>query len=153
MKISPTQFWQDVSRFQRALYPDVTLFFTTQKGTLKSDWPSFYVNQLANSRNDPRRKRADVTFSGKKHVALFIKNVRYDGFKKVVQPHVGNIIQLAPPAAAWQSVRISVPEVDPTEQLEAQTTALDHVFVAARTLYHFFLQNEASLLGLRTAQV
>jgi hypothetical protein len=35
------QFWQNLSRFQRALYPDVPIFINRQ--------PSFYENQLASN--------------------------------------------------------------------------------------------------------
>jgi hypothetical protein len=87
--------------------------------------------------------------SGTTHVALYIKNVNYDDFRKAVQPLLGDGIMIAPAGTAWQSVRISVQPVDPTKPLEDQTSALDIVFQAVRKLYQFFLRNESVLLGLR----
>jgi hypothetical protein len=138
-------------RLSRATWQtDVPVFINRQKGAGKFVWPSFYENQLAGNRNDPRRKRVQIVHSGTTHVALYIKNVKYDDFENAVKPLAGNGIKLGSSGTAWQSVRISVPLVDPTQPLEGQTSALDHVFVAARELYSFFLRNESTLLGLKT---
>jgi hypothetical protein len=144
------QFWNDVSRLQRALYPDVPLFNSSQQGAGVNVWPSFYENQLARNRNNPRRKRVQIVLSGNSHVALFIKNVKYVEFETAVRPLLTAAKQMGAPGTAWQSVRTLVLKIDPLRTVEEQLDALDCVFKAARELYEFFLENETVLLGVRT---
>ncbi len=140
------QFWRDVSRMQRALYPTVPFFDSSQQGARLNVWPSFYENQLASNRNNPRRKRVQIVLSSFSHVALFIKNVRYVEFEAAVRPLLTTTIKIGAPRTAWQSVRILVPELDPLGTVEGQLDALDCVFKAAQELYEFFLENEAGSL-------
>jgi hypothetical protein len=147
---SAARFWQDRSRMQRALYPDVPIFINRQQGAGINVWPSFYENQLASNRNDPRRKRVQIVHSGKSHVALFIKKVKYVEFETAVRPLLTTTIRIGAPGTTWQSVRIAVPEVDPMGTVEGQLAALEGVLKAARELYGFFLENEAVLMSVRT---
>src|SRR6266404_1147135 len=139
------QFWRDVSRMQRALYPTVPFFDSSQQGARLNVWPSFYENQLASNRNNPRRKRVQIVLSSFSHVALFIKNVRYVEFEAAVRPLLTTTIKIGAPRTAWQSVRILVPELDPLGTVEGQLDALDCVFKAAQELYEFFLESVRTL--------
>src|SRR5260370_13087952 len=143
------QFWNDLSRFQRALYPDVPIFINRQQGAGIFVWPSFYENQLANNPRELRRKRVQIVHSGKTHVALYIKNMKFADFSPVVQPLLKDGIQIGTPGTAWQSVNAKVPLVDPQVPLDNQLEALDKVFEAVGELYDFFIQNEKALLCLR----
>jgi hypothetical protein len=144
------QFWSDLSRFQRALYPDVPIFINRQQGAGISVWPSFYEDQLANNRREVRRKRVQIVHSGKAHVALYIKKVKFADFEPIVRPLLKDSIQLGAPGTSWQSVKIDVPRVDPLVPIDSQLEALDKVFQAVRELYDFFIENEKALLSVRT---
>ncbi len=96
------------------------------------------------------QKRVQIAHSGKVHVALFIKKVKAEAFSPIVQPLLEGGIHIGGPGETWQSVRISVPEVDPQLGLETQIEALSEVFDAARCLYDFFLKHEAALLSIPT---
>ncbi len=144
------QFWRDLARFQRAIYPDVPIFINRQQGAGLFVWPSFYENQLASNPHAIRRKRVQIVHSGKTHVALFIKKVKAGAFDPVVRPLLGEGIRIGDPGGAWQSLRISVPYVNPQQPLETQVDAISNVFGAARRLYDFFLKHEDTLLRIPT---
>ena len=147
---SAAQFWDDLSRFQRTLYPDVPIFINRQRGAGIFVWPSFYENQLANNKNAVRRKRVQIVHSGKTHVALYIKNVKFSDFLPVARPLIGGKIQIGAPGLSWQSVKIEVPFIDPLLSVEVQLDSLAYVFQAARDLYDYFIENEDELLGVPT---
>ncbi|WP_143749630.1 hypothetical protein [Mesorhizobium sp. WSM3879] len=144
------KFWSDLAGFQRAIYPDVPIFINRQHGAGLSIWPSFYENHLARNSKEIRRKRVQVVHSGKTHVALYVKNVRFLDFATVVQPMLIDGIGLGPPGQSWQSVRIDVPYVDPQRSVEGQAKALAAVFEAARRLFDFFIEHEGPLLSVPT---
>jgi hypothetical protein len=142
------QFWSDLARFQRAVYPNVPIFINRQQGAGVFVWPSFYENQLAKNQRAIRRKRVQIVHSGKSHVALYIKNVLFKHFEPVVRPILVDGIRIGAPGAAWQSVNIEVPFVSPQLPLEGQAERLDQVFSAARQLFDFFEKHENALLGI-----
>ena len=149
---STAQFWEDLRTFQKLVHRDVPIFIEGRKGSVTDVWPKFYLNQLAGDSKNPRRKRFEIGFTGNQ-VALYTKKVAYAEFKSAIEPLLENGMRVAPAAKSWQSVRIMVPQVDSRRPVEDQTDNLDSVFIAAKRLYQFFLQNEAALLGVKTAKV
>lgn len=145
-----SQFWSDLSKFQRAVYPDVPIFINRQQGAGIFVWPSFFENQLASNSREIRRKRVQIVHSGKTHVALFIKKVHFAEFAVATRMLLDEGIEIGDPGGSWQSVRIAVPYVDPQITVESQIDALDRVFEAARRLFDFFIRNEPVLLEIPT---
>jgi hypothetical protein len=132
------------------VFPDVPIFIDRQKGAGLAVWPSFYDNQLGDNRREIRRKRIEITHSGKQHVALYVKKVRAEPFGECVRSLLDEGIQLAPPGRTWQSVRVEVPFVDPKRPLEEQIDQVSSVFTAARRLFDFYLNNEERILAIPT---
>lgn len=142
------QFWKDLSLFQRAFYPEVPIFASPQQGARINVWPSFFENQLRNSRHDIRRKRIQLVHSGKRHVSLFVKNVAYRDFYPVALALIEPGMNIGAEGKTWQCIQIQVPEVDPLLSVQSQANRLDEVFKAARRLYDFFEANHAVLLSV-----
>lgn len=143
------RFWKDLTKFQRAFHPDVPIFASPQAGARINVWPSFYENQLRNNKQEIRRKYIQLAHSGKRHVSLFVKNVRYPDFAPIVKPILEPEMMIGRPGGSWQSIQVRVPEIDPCLTVEAQAEELDKVFAAARRLYEFFLIHETALLSIQ----
>jgi hypothetical protein len=144
------EFWADLARFQREVFPDVPIFINRQQGAGVFVWPSFFEDQLARNKREIRRKRIQIVHSGKSHVSLFVKSVKPDAFLPVVTPLINEPIQLGAAGQSWQSVKVLVPYVDPQKSLSAQIDEIKSVFEAARLLYDFFIKNERVLLEVTT---
>jgi len=145
---SAVQFWKELSLFQRAFHPDVPIFINRQQGAGINVWPSFYENQLRNNKREIRRKYIQLVHSGKSHLSLFVKNVRYEAFLPVVSNLIEPDMVVGDEGESWQSIQLLVPEVDPCLSVESQTEKLDQIFIAARRLYQFFIKNEIALLSI-----
>lgn len=145
---SAVDFWPELTRYQRQFHPDVPIFAKPQAGARLNVWPAFYENQLRNNKREIRRKYIQLAHSGKHHISLFIKNVRYEEFLPVAKSILEPGLNIGNKGGSWQSIQIRVPEIDPCKGVDIQRDKLDSVFNAARRLYEFFLKNEAALLAI-----
>jgi hypothetical protein len=145
------QFWKELSVFQRAFHPDVPMFASPQQGARINVWPSFFENQLRNNKREIRRKRIQLAHSGKRHISLFVKNVAYRDFMPVAQPLLEPGMTIGAEGKTWQSIQLTVPEIDPLQSVQSQAEKLDEVFKAVRRLYEFFERNHTALLNVPTS--